>query len=454
MYSGSALPWRERFHRGRKYGKYDFGKFGRLVRSDHYLGRGKIGEVEVTCKFCFEDSRWGVLNRNPGGVVYLDLGFTEPPDCRLKGATVILTLDEEDEDLRHHFSAGNPPERAVVPVHITKHGPEKLQGTPDKTPSVGIGGIAELGGMGRDSEKYYIKRNYWNLSSQQLPDKLARATILRWDLTENKLDGQPRHANTFHAAFAFEHDGQPFFMQVEVSGSLEKVASHLRHKATQRFKKFKFPVEPQFATTLVNFGGKKNPYTDPLDELARNIPYNMVERNKKFVAQVPERPNPGPHYELIEEEPVMESENNAHNRPNSPQGIEGYQMTSIEDLRELRGEALECLSLGQASRRRTGIVNIPETLPLANDQHLETQSRRSSTPNRQVRTLNTSTVGLKQEQEQDEGTGEVASAHPPTNHLDIERFLEETPGLNRNQVMVLRIMLSIMKFIMGMFGNA
>ncbi|KAI0841007.1 hypothetical protein F5Y06DRAFT_235259 [Hypoxylon sp. FL0890] len=68
VYSGAALPWQERLQLGRRYGKYDFGRFERLEGSVHYIGQGKIGDVEVACKFLFRESRWGVLtpDKNPG----------------------------------------------------------------------------------------------------------------------------------------------------------------------------------------------------------------------------------------------------------------------------------------------------------------------------------------------------------------------------------------------------
>ncbi|KAI1743497.1 hypothetical protein F4680DRAFT_346352 [Xylaria scruposa] len=296
VYTGNVLSRQERWQLGRKFGKYDFDRFQQLQGSRHFLGKGKIGEMEVACKFLFQKSHWGVLTpfRNPGGILYLDLVFTEPPDCHLRGATVILTLDENDKDLQRHFSIRNKTQYKV-PVHITEHGPQNLVGqlkTAEKSrtrqfiPSLNAGGFFELGGMGQKSKSRTVQESQWRFSSQTMPDRSGRPTTLRWDLCESDLDQQPKHANTFHTAFAFEHDGQPFFIRLAVSGVLENAASNLLYKTKNKFKKFKFLGAPETVITLVNFGGRDNGYTQPLDELAHKIPSEMVDANTRPVAQV------------------------------------------------------------------------------------------------------------------------------------------------------------------------
>ncbi|KAI1210949.1 uncharacterized protein F4807DRAFT_44273 [Annulohypoxylon truncatum] len=447
IYSGVALPWQERFQFGRKYGKYDFGRFERLEGSNHYLGKGKIGDVEVACKFRFRESRWGVLtpDKNPGGVVYLDLTFTEPQECRLRGATVLLTLDEEDEDLRRHFSARDSSTKVKVPVHITEHGPQSLHGQLDEAfkteknsfaPWIDVGGFAGAGGIGRNSEKKYIQRSQWKFSSQPIPNKMSRATILKWDLVESELDRQPRHDNTFHTAFAFEHDGQPFFMQVEVAGCLEGIASHIRQKAKQRFKKFKFPIEPQSATTLVNFGGRNNPYHDPLDELARNIPRDMVEKNRKPVIQIPRRqPDNGPDYQIVDEGDSSHagSEDNIDDQPRPPQRIEVSHSVALEDI---QGEAMALLSLGPSVGEH-GSDHTTEILTPANRPQRKPCDGRLSAPDTQVEQSTASSTIV--EQEQDEGVREITLLEPRANHEEVRRLLNEAalPAVLRLMILCL-----------------
>ncbi|OTA63620.1 hypothetical protein K449DRAFT_381347 [Hypoxylon sp. EC38] len=437
VYSGPALPWQQRLQLGRRYGKYDFGRFERLEGSVHYIGQGKIGDIEVACKFLFRESRWGVLtpDKNPGGVVYLDLTFTEPPGCRLRCATVLLTLDEEDEDLRRHFSAESSSAKAKVPVHITEHGPQSLHGQIDEalkitkhhfSPRIEVGGFAGAGGVGRDSEKHYVQRSQWKFSSLTMPNKLLRPTILKWNLVESELDRQPRHDNTFHTGFAFEHDGQPFLMQVEVSGCLEGIGSHLCHKAKQKFKKFKFPIEPQTATTLVNFQGRDNPYRTPLDELAKKIPYDMIEKNMKLVAQVPMKPsNTGDYYELIEDGDSSRTErDNPHDQQQHcpPQDIDIPQLTPMEELRE---QALAVMSLGGPSIGRTISTRVPDLLPPTDYQQPETPNCSPSAPESQTGQTTASTTLV--DEEHDEVTREVALAMPQVNHEEVQKLLRDYP---------------------------
>ncbi|KAK8029195.1 hypothetical protein PG991_006251 [Apiospora marii] len=300
VYSGVARSHKERFkHLGRKYGKYDFGRFDQVRGSSYHLGKGSIGDMEVACNFLFLKSRWGVLSpdKDPGGVVYLDLVFTEPPGCRLQGATVELKLDDEDEDLRNHFASGKPPPKPQVPVQITHHGPDQLHGetvqvlkTTRKAfiPEINTGGFGGIGGVGKESQQQEFIRSNWRLSSQPMShDASGRPKTMRWDINENQLERQSDHPNTFHTAFAFEHDGQPFFMQVEVSGHLDSTTSELKHRAKQSINRLNFFAEPRTATTMVNFGGRDNPYKTPRDELARSIPDEMVLANMRPVPRVP-----------------------------------------------------------------------------------------------------------------------------------------------------------------------
>ncbi|KAI2624070.1 hypothetical protein GGS21DRAFT_532832, partial [Xylaria nigripes] len=286
---------------GRRYGKFDFDKFCPLKGSVYFLGKEKIGEMEVACKFLFQQSRWGVLTaaRNPGGILYLDLVFTEPPGCNLRGATVTLLLDEYDNDLKRHFSTQNRTQ-TNIPVHVVEHGPQNLGGplkTAEKVttrqfaPSFRFLDLAEMGGMGQTSETRENKESQWRFSSQTMPDDSGRPTTLIWNLCESKLDSQPKHKNTFHTALAFEHDGQPFFIRVGVKGKLDKTLSNIRDKTK---KKLRFPGKAQTVTTLVDFKGREN-YTQPLDELVQKIPLQMRDANTRPFDQVqmPQTPRAG-----------------------------------------------------------------------------------------------------------------------------------------------------------------
>ncbi|KAI0899781.1 hypothetical protein F4806DRAFT_265298 [Annulohypoxylon nitens] len=357
IYSGVALSRKERrpFRSGRKFGKFDFGRFENLVGSAYFLGKDKIGDVQVACRFLFRESRWGVLSpdKNPGGIVYLDLTFTEPRACRLKSTAIKLTLNEEDEDLHRYFNAGDSLAKATVPVHIIKYGPQSLHGQTDEVfrtenntlnPRIDVTGLGGVSAIERNSGRTYIQRNQWKFSCQSIPNRLNRPTTLEWDLIENRLDKRPRRDNTFHTAFAFEHDGQPFFMQIRISGYLEGTTPQLLDKAKRGLKKkLKFGDDSQSATTLVNFGGRNNPYQDPLDELVENIPFDMMKRNQKPTTQIiGGRPDSSLGFEIIDEEESSHDgpKDNPHDQPSPPVALE-----------EIREEALALLSLDRPLRR-------------------------------------------------------------------------------------------------------
>lgn len=87
----------------RRYGKYDFERFDNVAAQQASIGAATIGgKVNVDCRFLFSKSQWGVLHpaENPAGIIYLDLTFNQPSDHRLKSATVIVTLDEDDPALK------------------------------------------------------------------------------------------------------------------------------------------------------------------------------------------------------------------------------------------------------------------------------------------------------------------------------------------------------------------
>ncbi|XXG98475.1 hypothetical protein Hte_004799 [Hypoxylon texense] len=450
VYSGLPLSHRERLRRGRNYGKFNLERFERLQGSSHYLGKGDIGDVEVACKFLFKESRWGVLtpDRNPGGILYLDLVFTEPGGCRLRDATVVLTLNEEDDSFGHDV-------RAVtrVPVHITHHGPQNLHGQLDRAfkttrhffkPELDAGGFAGIGGVGRESEKHSVHQSQWKFSSVTMPNKSGKPTILKWHLVESELDQQPRHDNTFHTGFAFEHDGQPFFMQVGVSGHLYGTASHLRHTTERGLKKLlKFPVESQFAT-LVNFGGRNNSYRTPLDELANKIPHEMVEKNMKLVPQVPRQPSGlGPHYELVEEEdPTIEQDSSSNVQPPPPQIMNVPSPAAIEELQEIRGKAMALLSSGRPSMAQKGRAQVAETLSTLNGHVPEAGNTTFPTHDNSTNSPSTSTTVVGQEQDE---IIRGAAVNPSADYEKVQQLLRETALPTVIQLFILWIMSYRMK---------
>ncbi|KAI0002302.1 hypothetical protein F4779DRAFT_604025 [Xylariaceae sp. FL0662B] len=279
----------------RKYGRYDFDRFDHLVSQYASLGAASVGKIHVDCRFLFKKSKWGTLEaQHPAGVIYLDLTFNQPSDCRLKNATVQVTLDDEDESLVRQFSNST---KTKMPVQIVKYGPRQMTGEPRYEqitthntfiPSIEAGPFGGAGGIGRESEKMVMRECRWTFESHLMTDSRKKKKghnwaykVLQWHLTENELETQSIHNNLVHTAFSFVHSGQPFFMRVEVSGRLESVRSDLSQQLKHKIRKLKFPANPQnarYATTLINFDGRDR-FKNRLDGLVQGLELAMEHEN-------------------------------------------------------------------------------------------------------------------------------------------------------------------------------
>ncbi|KAI1111173.1 hypothetical protein F5Y14DRAFT_328902 [Nemania sp. NC0429] len=320
----------------RKFGRYDFKRFDHLVSQHASLGAASLGKIHVDCKFLFKKSKWGTLEeRDPAGIIYLDLAFSQPSDCRLKSAMVQVELDDDDEHLVRQFS---PHGASKPPVQIVKYGPRHMTGEPQYEqvsthnrfiPSVEVGPFGGAGGVGRESAKVTMRECRWTFESHLMTGNRKRGKnnwaykVLQWHITENELEQQSSHSNTVHTAFSFVHSGQPFFMRVEVSGKLESRTSDLGHQLRHKLRKLKFPANPhsgRYATTLINFNGQHQ-FTTPLDGLVQGLELAMEHENMtapvevrraqqpRFFEERPQAPGSqppvGPHTDaqhLIEEE--------------------------------------------------------------------------------------------------------------------------------------------------------
>lgn len=277
----------------RKYGRYDFKRFDHLVSHDASLADASLGKIHVDCKFLFKKSKWGTLgDQDPAGIIYLDLSFNQPSHCRLKSATVQVTLDDDDQHLVRQFPS-NP---LGPPVQIVKYGPRHMTGEPQYErsashtsyiPTIEVAPFGGAGGVGKETAKETIRECRWMFESHLKTGSRKRGKtnwaykVLQWHVTENELEYKSMHSNTVHTAFSFVHGGQPFFMRVEVSGKLESRASDLHHQIKHKMRKLKFPSKPNssgYATTLINFNGRDK-FTMPLDSLNQGLELAMENEN-------------------------------------------------------------------------------------------------------------------------------------------------------------------------------
>ncbi|KAK4649405.1 uncharacterized protein QC761_0021080 [Podospora bellae-mahoneyi] len=286
--------------RGR-YGRRDYERFDHIASSHMRAGRGSIGKVEVDCRFMFTKSRWGVLgeSQNPAGILYLDLDFHQPPDCKLESATVSVKLTEEDgEDARIEH-------RSSCPVKFTDHyGPKHIRGREtlvqtrklvNRTPNVNVLGYG-AGGLGIDKEKTVTGGSRWNFEGHISSTKGSIwYNTLKWELKENTFEYQPSHNNLIHTAFVLEHNATRFYMTVEISGKLSKFSDEF-------MKMFKFRDGKKEIVTKIEWA---NGYSCPLrlDRMARELHLQMEYEN---MARIPmEMPDALPaHYRPVATSPM------------------------------------------------------------------------------------------------------------------------------------------------------
>ncbi|KAK3904443.1 hypothetical protein C8A05DRAFT_31770 [Staphylotrichum tortipilum] len=277
-----------------KYGRTDYERYDNATTDVGRAGRGKIGKVEVDCHFLFTKSRWGVIGTPevPAGIIYMDLDFHQPSDCKLESATVAVTLATEDgEECRLQ-----PRDRPVPdagprppPVKFTQHfGPHEMRGketlvqsrrAKKRTPQVEVMGYG-VGGMGLDNEKVVQTTSRWRFSGRTTSDGGGIwDNKLQWELQENKLEREPTRANRLHTAFAFQHNASRFYMTVTVSGKLAKSPDKI--KTLFHFGKRK-DGKPQEMVTKIEW---PDGYDCPqrLDRIAQDLRFVMELENMSAV---------------------------------------------------------------------------------------------------------------------------------------------------------------------------
>ncbi|PQE04193.1 2-amino-3-carboxymuconate-6-semialdehyde decarboxylase protein [Rutstroemia sp. NJR-2017a BVV2] len=255
-----------------------------------FLSHKEIGKVDVDCRLRLSKSKWGVIgkNENPGGIIYLDLNFDQPADCKLSSASVSVTLEEHRVFEENSLFATD------------QFGPKRLTGELYEvpvtknyrfTPHVDVLG-AGAGGIGIDTSKRKVLSSRWSFTGQLLfaedKDDATREKVyrrLKWELTENKLESRVLHSNLFHAGFTIEHERQPFYLKIEIEGKLRRTKDRIMNR-------LKFPPNSQkkdgVSWTLIDPGvpGKSN---RSLDALADGLSKAMEMENLQDIPmQMPE----------------------------------------------------------------------------------------------------------------------------------------------------------------------
>lgn len=218
--------------------------------------------------------------------MYLNLNFGPPQGCRIKSATVTIILDEEATCLER-YGHGRVFHESGCPVHRADlYGPRGLAGqkkTADISRTIKVTPEANVlgnggGGVGFDSKNTFAHSCRWPFNSQLLrdPGKKNRALYksLRWDLNENEFESQSFHSNKVQTAFTFEHSGQPFLLNVDIDGKLEKWNHQIKSKL-----RFGTTLEKEGkVVTLVDFQDYAR-FTRSLNPIAESLARVMEMRN-------------------------------------------------------------------------------------------------------------------------------------------------------------------------------
>jgi hypothetical protein len=353
----------------RKYGPSSFERFDHLSAAS--LGSRELGKVLVDCRFRLSQSKWGTLgdDNNPAGILYMDLSFNQPKDCRLSSATVLVTLEydpEPDCDRKVGTTTSNC-------LQVTEwFGPKELRG-PEKimmvkkifhfTPNVNALGNG-AGGVGIDTEKTSTHNSRWTFSGQILPgkDKRGRSVrgaayrTLKWELNENELESRSIHNNVIHTAFTFEHEGKPFYLRVKIKGKLQRTKDRIKHH-------LKFPPDRnkgQGSTLTLISLGKGNSFSKRLDKLASGLPIAMQKENQDATPLEMQDTLPA----SFQEEPINTIvSNNLGNAVGSkpPSLLQGAPLLAIED-QTIQNLSKAILAFCNTREPERYLADIPSTL--------------------------------------------------------------------------------------------
>ncbi|KAL4934208.1 uncharacterized protein BDV17DRAFT_285934 [Aspergillus undulatus] len=265
-----------------------------------------IGKVQVDCRLCVRQSQWGQLGTpgTPAAIVYMDLCFHQPQDCRLANATVLITLEEpviarsskkkKERDDRDRRKDGGTSSL----LHMTDYyGPKHLIGDATNVtvtkalrlaPQLNVFG-GGVGGISLDHEQAVSYNARWSFTGQLLPGQPKTTgagagastayKTLKWELCENEFGGRSNHTNVIHTGFALQHTPQPFVIRIEIHGKLQSKRDRIRNvMRTMRFPRSS-DRDQGISETLVCPDATPSRMAKALDRIALGLSSDMERRN-------------------------------------------------------------------------------------------------------------------------------------------------------------------------------
>ncbi|BAE61461.1 unnamed protein product [Aspergillus oryzae RIB40] len=241
-------------------------------------------KVRVDCCFLFSKTQWGQLDDRDSGLMYLDLTFHQPSECKLANATITMTFNHTNEQRGGLKDS----------VEVTEFfGPQMLSGEKKErhiskcfymNPKFGAANASFEGvGGSRTSDATLSSRWKFTGSRFTVNDPLSRRSNrayrqLVWHLEENDLERQAIHNPVIHTALAFHHQSKPFYLDLEIKAKL--------HSWHHRFKQhLVYPPPSQVSRTRAKIDPGVE--TDPFfAKTARNLNRSMIEANLHPVTEV------------------------------------------------------------------------------------------------------------------------------------------------------------------------
>ncbi|XHF96479.1 hypothetical protein AWENTII_000113 [Aspergillus wentii] len=184
----------------------------------------QLRKVRVDCSFLLSRTKWGELDGKDSGLMYLDLTFQQPSDCKLANATITMTFHQLT---RYRFSDMEVTEFFGPQILSGEKKERHVTNTFEATPKIGAGNATVEGiGGSRTSEATFASR--WKftgsrfVSDQSAANRGRQYRQLVWHLEENELERQAVHNSVIHTALAFHHDDEPFYIDLEIKAKLQR----------------------------------------------------------------------------------------------------------------------------------------------------------------------------------------------------------------------------------------
>ncbi|GJP93504.1 hypothetical protein CBS147320_4518 [Aspergillus niger] len=257
------------------------------TRSSASLGDLKLGRIRVDCCFRISKTQWGKLRGQDAGLMYLDLTFHQPTDCKLSQATITMNFHEA-EHRRRRINTGLEVTEFFGPKILTGEKRERqVSKSFEATPKVGTANASVEGiGISRKTQASYASR--WKFTGSRFTDDSDdesytpnnRYRQLVWHLEENELERQAVHHSIVHTALTFHHDSSPFYLDLQIEVKMQR----WHHRVRQRLV---CPPRNKKALTRAKIKPVVSATDDPyFSKLVRNIDQVMVEENLHPVAEV------------------------------------------------------------------------------------------------------------------------------------------------------------------------